>query len=448
MNPSIPSRKINFDKIIIILFFLVNLGVIFVLWWMKSSFYILNPSGGNIYTALGRITGLLASYLLLVQLILIGRIRWFESAFGFDKLNKIHRFIGYGVMVFLLSHPIFLIIGKAKQQEVSLYSQFGDYLANWPDVFAAFVAVALFIFIVFLSISVARKSFRYETWYLVHLLTYLAIGLAFSHQFTGADIKAGWPMYYWYVINFAVFGSVLLYRFLRPIYLFMVHRFVIDSIVKETHDTWSIIITGRKMESFKFASGQYANLTIFTSGMRFSHPFSFSSAYNGKYVRFTVKNLGDYTAKIQLLKPGTHIVLDGPLGLFIQRKAIRELFLFIAGGIGVTPARAMLESLAHEGRNAVLLYSSRTEADIAFKNEFDQIKQMNPLISVHHIVSTPTPGYESGFIDKEKIVRLVPDFYLREVYLCGPPPMMNAMVANLKELGFDDNHIHFENFSF
>lgn len=440
--------KMTMKKTIMYLVFFGNIIGIFALWWTKSSFYILNPSDGNLLIALGRITGLLGEYFILTQLILIGRIRPIEHLFGFDKLNAVHRFIGYSVLTFLLAHPLLLIAGNAQSYSVSYLSQFGDFLANKDGVFLSFFALTLFIFVIFISIAIVRRKLRYEAWYFTHLLTYLAIGLALNHQLGTGDLRGGWPLYYWYILNFGIFGIVLAYRFLRPLAQFMYHRFVIDKVVQETYDTWSVYISGHHMEHFKFDAGQYINLTFLRKDMWYTHPFSLSAAYNGTYIRITIKALGDYTKKIETLQPGTHVIIDGPLGLFIRSTAKREKFLFIAGGIGITPIRAMLETLALEKKDAILLCGNKTEKDIAFKQEFDAMHEHTPSIVVHNIVSTPSAGYESGFIDKEKIVRLVPDFYAREVFLCGPPMMMKIMVQTLKELGFDNQHIHYEKFSF
>lgn len=442
-------RATSFKKFLIYALFLTNLAAIMALWWANSNYYLTHPGDGNGNIALGRLAGLLGQYAILIQLMLIGRVRWFEHLFGFDRLNTVHRWIGYSILSLLLTHPIFLVVGNAKANGVPLLSQFADLLANKEDVLSAFFGLLIFILIVFLSIVIVRRKLRYEAWYFTHLLTYLAIWLAFEHQLGTGDLRGGWALAYWYTLNFAVFGLILLYRFLRPLYRFARHRFVVERVIQETPDVYSLIITGRHMEEFTFEAGQYANLTLLKRGMWYTHPFSFSANYSGKTIRFSIKGLGDYTKQIKDIAPGTPVVVDGPLGLFVESRAERDKFLFIAGGIGITPLRAMIESLALKKKDVVLLAGSRTVNDIAFKNEFELIKQQaNGTLTIHHILGTPTEGYESGFIDKEKIVRLVPDFYTREVFLCGPPPMMKLMVEHLKGLGFDESHIHYEKFSF
>lgn len=443
-----PPKPIVLKKFFLYAFLIVNIVAIFIFWWINSSYYIHNPAGGNLYIALGRLTGLLGEYCILIQLVLVGRIRFVEHLYGFDKLNKIHRWIGYSILTLLLSHPLLLVIGNASANGVPLWYQFIDFLANKEDVMLAYISILLFIFVIFLSIAIVRKKLRYETWYFTHLATYLAIGLALNHQLGTGDLRGGAALYYWYVLNFSIFGLVLAYRFLRPLYLFVRHRFYVEAVLAETPDTFSVYVTGKSMEKFSFEAGQYANITILARGMWYTHPFSLSAAENGKFLRFSIKSLGDYTSKIRDLKPGTRMIIDGPLGLFVEKRAVRNKFLFIAGGIGITPLRSMIESLATKQVDIVLLYATRTEKDITFKAEFDGFLARCATLKIYYILGTPTPGYESGMLDKEKIVRLVPDFYTREVFLCGPPPMMKGTVKNLTELGFSPDHVHYENFSF
>lgn len=443
----LPSGR-AFKKFCVWFLFLGNIAGILFLWMINSRYYIENPSDGNIYIAFGRLFGLLGELLLLTQLVLVGRIRSIEHLFGFDKLNRIHRWIGYSILGFLLSHPLFLVIGNAWANNVSLISQFADFLANKKDVLLSFFALLIFILIIFLSIPITRHKLRYEVWYFVHLLTYVGIGLALKHQLGTGDLREGGALYYWYVLNFGIFGFVLLFRFLRPLYRYVYFGFRVERVVQESPDTWSLYITGRHMEKFVFESGQYANITILSRTMWYTHPFSFSAAPNGETIRFTIKGLGDYTSKIKDLTPGTPVIIDGPLGLFIRQTAVRDKFLLIAGGIGITPLRAMAETFTHEKKDAVLLYACRTEKDIVFRNEFEGLKASCPLLKTSYVLGTSTPGFESGLIDKTKVVKLVPDFFDREVFLCGPPPMMKAVAGILRELGFASKYVHFERFSF
>ena len=433
-------------KIFWLFLFFSNIVAIVDLWSRGSSYYLTHPDNGNIWIAFGRLTGLFAECAILMQLVLIGRISMIEQTFGFDRMNKLHRYIGYSILIFLLGHPTLLLIGYGKANGISLVDQLGDFFTQWPDVFSAFLALMIFIYIVLLAVF-ARKKVRYETWYFTHLLVYVAIYLAFDHQIKNADVSAGSPLYYWLTLNFTVFGFVLFYRFIKPLWNAARFAFRVERVTMETKDTYSVYITGKDIGSFRYKAGQYANITFLQKGLWFTHPFSFSTEHNDDYVRFSMKALGDHTKRLGELRPGARVILDGPLGLFIEDVAKSDKLLFIAGGIGITPIRALLGELASGKKDFILIYAARTVDDIAFHSEFETLQSSHPF-PIHYVLSTPTVGYESGFVDKEKLARLIPDLSLRDIYLCGPPPMMAAVEGCLTELGIEKNRIHFEKFFF
>ncbi len=427
--------------------FLANLAAISFVFWHGSSFLVTNPGNGNVFVALGRATGLLLQFAILVQLVLISRISPIESAFGFDRLNRVHRTLGFSLFLLLVAHPLFLAIGYGMMTDTPPVAQTVTFLSEWEDVFKAFLGTLIFLLVGATSIPPIRKRLRYEKWHFVHLLTYLAVILSFGHQTKTADVAFGPALYYWLALNAGVFGALIGYRALRPLFLAWKHKWRVAKIVKETSDTYSVYITGERLDEFDFRAGQYANISFRRKGLWHTHPFSFSAEKNGEFIRFTMKGLGDFTKRISEIKAGTRVVLDGPYGLFVAETATHEKVLFIAGGIGVTPLRAMIGTLAKEGKDSLLLYGARTSNDIAFRSEFDELHKKG-LLTVHYITNEPTEGYESGRIDEEKLKRLVPDIVERDVFICGPTPMMDATVALLTRLGLNRDQIHFEKFSF
>jgi predicted ferric reductase len=425
-----------------------NLAALVAIWWNGSShYYIVAPEGGNLWIALGRLMGILVQFMIVIQVLMISRLPHIEQAFGFDKLNRVHRLIGQWLIVFIVAHPLFLTIGNATANEFSLLDQFASFLAEWEDVFLAFIGASLFIYIAGISYAIVRKKLRYELWYYLHLFTYVAMALVFFHEINTGDLASGAALYYWYALNFIAIGFVIVYRFARPLWNAVRYEFRVAHVALETKDTFSVYITGKDLVKFRYRSGQYANITFLQRGLWFTHPFSFSAEHNDTYIRFTMKALGDYTKRLGELRVGTRVILDGPLGLFIEELSRNEKLLFIAGGIGITPIRSMVGDIMRRGKDVVLLYAARTVDDIAFRKEFEMFQEKRPF-PIHYILSAPTEGYESGYLDREKLVRLVPDFYERDVYLCGPPPMMDAAIKNLKGLGFKNVNLHYEKFSF
>ena len=433
--------KKTFLYLILIANVLATIGI----WWLGSG-VLFSVSQGGPLIALGRLAGLLLELTILLQVILMGRITFIEQTFGHDKLNKLHRLVGYSILVLFFAHPLLLIVGYGQLNQTSLIAQFLDFFKNYEDVFRAVFGWLMFISIIGVTITL-RKKIRYETWYFIHLLVYVAIALVFGHQTQTADVSFGKPLYYWLTLNFIGFGVMLLYRFGKPLYQSFKHQFIISKIVKETSDIYSIYISGKDIHKFKFRAGQFANLNFIGFGLWFTHPFSFSQGPGHDQLRFSVKALGDFTNKVNSIKPGTRVIVDGPLGLFTASQAQTNKYLFIAGGIGITPIRALIEEQAKNNCDMVLLYANRTLADIAFKTELEQLGIKTTYV-LSNDASQNNLNIEHGYITAEKIQSIIPDFLEREVYLCGPPAMMTAVTAELEKLNIPKKQIHFEKFSY
>ncbi|KKT87862.1 MAG: Oxidoreductase FAD/NAD(P)-binding domain protein [Parcubacteria group bacterium GW2011_GWB1_45_10] len=138
------------------------------------------------------------------------------------------------------------------------------------------------------------------------------------------------------------------------------------------------------------------------------------------------------------------MIIEGPFGVFTDNEKVSDKILLIAGGIGITPLRSLAQAMVQKGKDVILLFGNKTRQDIVFENEFKDITGLK-LINV--LSDEKNYSGETGYIDKEKIQRLVPDFLEREVFLCGPEPMMDSVISDLKELDFPSAKLHFEKFS-
>ncbi|MDQ3077147.1 MAG: ferredoxin reductase family protein [bacterium] len=430
-------------KTLIFFLFFINLAIVIGI-WINGSGILLSSGTSDIFISLGRLVGLLAMFFILVQLVLIGRIRFIEQQFGFDKLNILHKKIGFIIGTTILLHPFFITLGYSIAGRISYFEQSSLLLSSWPYVMLAAIGLTLLLICIGISISIVRKKLKYETWYFTHLFIYVAIGLVFAHQIQTADVSFGWAKTYWLFLNFIVFGLVFIYRFIRPTYLMFKHGFYVDRIVPETDLVTSFYIKGKHMNEYLFQPGQYMHVIFLAKKMWYSHPFSFSAAPNGNTLRMSIKSSGDFTSTINKVPVGTRVIIDGPFGIFTEKTAKYDKYLFIAGGIGITPIRSLIEFLSAKTKDMILLYGNRTEKDIAFRNE---LESMN--VKIHHVLSeTNDPKFETGYMDKERIVRLAPDFMKREIFVCGPPVMMNAVVKLLKEMGVPKSQLHYEEFSY
>ncbi len=425
----------------------LNFVLTFMLWRHGSFDLLTSGMTEDGLIAYGRLGGLLAQLFIVLELILVSRITFIEQEFGHIQMNKIHRLVGYFLLGFFLVHPILLIMGYAAQSKQSFIDQFVNFLVNWENVFLAFVGLILFIALIVFSIAIIRRKVRYETWYVAHLGMYIAIVLSFVHQTELGDFvdNAGWTIY-WNVLNLGALGSLFLYRFGRPALWFYKHRFVIQKVVREGGGVTSLYITGKNLARFHFQPGQFANLLILSRKHFFAHPFSFSAAPNGEYLRFSIKDCGDYTCKVCQCELGTHVIIDGPLGVFTERKSETDKFLLVAGGIGITPIRALAEALSREGRDVVLMYSARTKEDLVFYQELQKLSCNSTYILSNVPESERLSEFEYGRIDLEQIRKSVPDFAQRDAYICGPAPMILSLERQLRDVGVPSAQLHSEMF--
>lgn len=437
-----------FMKKLFYTFVLLNLAIIFTFWFLRLG-DVTALSTAEWLIAAGRITGLLAVFSILMQFLLMGRATWMEQAFGLDKLAKIHKKNGYASMIFILAHPISIVAGYAMVSKIKYFEQYGLFLSD-PSLLQAAIAVSLFLTVVVSSIYIVRNKIKYEWWYAVHLLTYGAVILSWTHQLQyGSDfVRNPWMVAYWYSLYAFVFGQIALFRFALPVWRTLRHQFKVSKVVPESDDVTSVYITGQQMQNFPARAGQFLKVRFF-SGLRWleSHPFSISAVPDQEGFRLSIKALGDFTGQIRTLKKGTKVFVEGPYGTFTAKKSKKSKVLCIAGGIGITPLRALIEEFGAEGKPVILLYANKTFTKAVFKDELAQLAKHYDLEVIYICSKDPQFKGESGHIDSEKIKRLVNDVQQRDVYICGPVQMMTAVRGELRALGVPNDQVHFEEFA-
>jgi predicted ferric reductase len=421
--------------------------------WVKGCIPLFSDgfSPGLVFMSLGMLCGLGGGYMILLQFLFVGRMPWLEQTFGLDQLTRLHKDNGKRGIVFIILHVILITFGYALITHQGVIAQFFDLLKNYEDVFNALLGFVLFLIVVGVSLSIVRLRLKYESWYFVHLFVYAAMAFSFGHQFSiGSDLLASKFFYgYWAALYILIFGNHLYFRFIRPIYRFHIHRFIVEQIKRETDQAVSLIIGGKNLRDFPIKAGQFMLLRFFTKGRWWqSHPFSMSMMPDGNHLRVTVKELGDFTNDVKDIPIGTKVFIDGPYGVFTSANSSRNKILMIAGGIGITPIRSLVEDLAEQKKDIVLLYGNRSEKDIAFAEELTRLADAHKSFKMVNILSDQ-PDFlgEKGIIDVEKIKRLVPDLLEREIFLCGPVLMMDAIVSTLRSLGVSEELIHYEKFA-
>lgn len=402
--------------------------------------------------AFGRLAGIVGALGVMAQLLLVSRAGWLEPLFGLDRLTRFHHAAGLLVPLALLVHPPLVVWSHALQAGSSFLSQYLVVL-KWDDILPAAAGELLIITAVLLSLPFARRRLGYEAWHTVHLVSYLGLAMAIGHQLAyGGDLNSGraWFAWTWYALLAFTAANLLWYRLLRPLLLYKRYGFRVERTFMESPDVMSIYVKGTGLGRFRAEPGQFALLRFWAPGLKLeAHPFSFSRAPDGEQLRFSVKRSGDFTARLHAgLKPGTPVVVDGPYGVFTAARLLSGRALLVAGGIGITPLRAMLEKFAASGTDAVLVFSNRTRKDMVFAGELSELEKKGGLRTVHVLSEDKDWPGEKGRVDAAMLRRLVPDLGERDAFLCGPPPMMAALDAGLRGLGIPGERIHYEKFSF
>jgi predicted ferric reductase len=428
-------------RVIAPVLFALNAVIIIVSWARGGGAGIFTGTVGETLIALGDLAGLAAYYLVLWQLLLIGRVGWIERAWGHDRLSRIHHSVGLAAVLLIGIHPILMTLGYSAEAQTTLVGQFLIFLRSYHDVLNAFLAYLLFLGIVAISVTIVRSRLRYESWYFVHVFLYLAIILAFDHQFAnGHDLAGGWMVWYWNVLFYGVLAMVAWSRFLRPLIAYYRYGFRVARLEQETANVMSVIIEGRGLDRLRARAGQFVIVRFLAKGFWWqAHPFSLSESPNGSHLRLTIKAVGDYTREIPKLPVGTRVILEGPLGRFTSDRASGGRIALIAGGIGITPLRSLFQEFSRQGRAVDLIYAARSDADFALKDELQSLE--NPTAHMHLM-----PEDRYGRLTPELIAGAVPDIASRFVYLCGPPPMMKAVRAQLLGLGVPDSAVLYEKF--
>jgi predicted ferric reductase len=423
-------------------------GVFIVAMWVRHGGLDQLTSVAGIAVAVGQLTALIGTYLALVQLVLMSRAPWLERTFGHDGLTAAHRWIGFSAVWLILGHAVFTTLGFALSDGESFLGEAWSLITTWDYVLMATVSLGLFVAVAVTSVRLARRRLSYESWYGVHLYAYLAIALGFAHQLVvGTDfVDDPVARAYWIGLYAATFGLLLAFRVGSPIASNLRHRFRVANVVREADDVVSVYLSGRDLDRFPIRAGQYVVVRFLTDGWWRAHPYSISAQPNGRWIRLTVKELGDDSARVGGLAIGTRAIVEGPYGNLTAERSRRGRVLLVAGGIGVTPLRALVEELSARAQ-VTLLYRAHDATALVFRRELDKLAERRG-VTVRYLVG-PRPRAGAAGTDplgRASIAAMVPDVADRDVYVCGPHPMMDAVSRTVRSLGVPAGRIHQERF--
>ncbi|HEY8474788.1 MAG TPA: ferredoxin reductase family protein [Natronosporangium sp.] len=420
-------------------FLVLNVGIVELL-------FATGGAGKNSTLTVAKFFGLHAAMLMMLQVLLISRLPWLDRRIGMDRLTAWHRWVGFSLLWTVLAHATFVILGYARLSNLAIFPTFLS-LAGVMASLLGMLAVATLILVATISLRYARRRLPYEVWHGLHILVYVAIGLALVHQFLEGTTFTATTLstVYWVGLWVSVLTALVVGRIGLPLWRNAYHRFRVAAVVPEADDVTSVHVTGRHLERLPARAGQFFIWRFLGHNHWWqANPFSMSAAPNGRSLRLTAKAVGTTSAGLRRVPIGTRVFAEGPYGAFTALHRTMDRALLIAGGVGITPIRALLEEMACP---MVVLYRVRQPGEAVLLGELAALARARG--AQLHLLTGRTGAGSPPFqpFAPEHLRALVPDIAERDVFVCGPPAMTDQVIRSLRALKLPGSQIHAERFS-
>jgi predicted ferric reductase len=416
LTPAARTSLIDSD---VFLFFAFLIAVITGVWAVNGGWSEILGGHSHWWRASASLSGMWTSTAAIIGLLLATRMPWMERSLGLDRILIWHRIAG-DTMGILLGVHVFTSVMSEMPLRGGLFATIRDmtgresYMA-WASIGALIVAL-----VVISSLKNIRNKFSYETWYLMHLSAYAGIVLSYSHQITLGSLLSGDRLirFLWGILLAYSLLLVVLARW-GGIISSLRHPLTVVNVQRETPDTVSVVLGGPNITSMAGEAGQFITVRMLKRGLWWkANPYSLSAAPTTAGLRITVKDRGDASAATFTLRRGDRVAVEGPYGT-----ATPEIFdgarpLFIAGGVGVTPVRAILETLPRNSRPLVLLRARRVE-EIPHYSEICELTESRGG-EVRLVLGRTAQLKSRDPFAPDILNALVPDLNRCVAFVCGP----------------------------
>lgn len=407
------------------------------------------PPSRDFLTELSVALGFVGLSMLGLQFAITARFGTVTAPYGMDVVIRFHRSISLVAFAFVLAHPVLLFVTDPSTLELLRVWD-----APWRARFGVVSVVAL-IAIVVTSVYRTRLGLRYEVWKLAHgVLAVVVVATALVHvQLVGHYVSTVWKQLLWVAMSAGLVGVLGWVRIVKPLRQ-MRRPWEIVSVEPERGEAWTVEVAPVGHGGLRALPGQYAWLVV--DGTPFSveeHPFSLSSSTEREdgHLRFTIKALGDWSGAVGEVVPGTRAYVDGPYGAFSPDRHEAPGFVFVAGGVGITPFLGILQTMADrdDRRPVTLVYAAPTRDELTGIERVEALRQRLDLELVV-VLEDPPPGWDgdTGLPDADLLDRVAPERQRTrfQYFVCGPPPMLDAVETALESRGVPMEQIQIERF--
>jgi len=440
-------------------------AIFFILYFLSpilpiAAIYLSNPGYYGGAGLIPMVLGAAAFTWLNAQLIISARPKLIESTFGLDRIFRFHSLMPVIAIAAAFVHKIV----KGDSFEESLKTQLGD------AAIVIFIVVSVLALVFMIDtivqwikpLGIVRqyvvKLFvgKYNIQKLLHNAVVAAVILVFLHVMLSYSaknifVKTVYIAYFAAPMGFYLYHKVVMRYFLSK-------KYVVEKVTVESESMSTITLKPQSGKVGKYLPGQFGFIRIQCEGISGEeHPFSLTSEpTNTETISMTIKNLGDWTADVQKIKPGSKARLTGPYGRFspLLYPADKTVVL-IAGGVGITPILSILRYFhkKEKDRKVILFWGINSKSEIIFPDEFAAFgRDMKNFTLVPVVAKEADYEGEKGYITHEILERVMKDNNTglkdAQYFICGPAIMQKSVIHGLTSKGISKSSIHYESFSF
>lgn len=418
----------------------IGFGVVLGLPLVDGTVHEINaPGGWTLF--LGSTTGLVGTYFAMLMVFMASRLPLLERALGRGGVMGWHKNLSVLAISFILAHAVLTTLAYAEISKTGFTHELGVLINTYPDMLTAFIALGLMLLIGLVSLPWLRQRLSRENWWLLHLLIYVSLVLSFAHELVLGPSFVNHPVaqWVWSVAWILVGLSVIVYRVAVPLLRSLRHGLRVVAVEPQANGVTSVILEGQYLDDLHLQGGQFFEWRFLTRGRWWqAHPFSVVER-QGDLLKLMVKPVGDFSSNLAELKVGTRVWFEGPYGNFTVARRARDRALLIAGGIGVTAIRGLLEDLPAASRPALILRVT-SKTDLMLVDELEQLT--NERNGKVYILSGDRTA-----VDLRTIAANIHDYKSRDIFISGPPGFVEAVRDVFLQLGVHRRQLHVEPYS-